>query len=174
MWPCWGSSTTPRQPCQRCAFARSTPIIRAVKATDIRPIGRTSLHVTRLGLGGVFLASDAPRAEAEALIDRAAELGVRYFDTAPMYGVGESERRYRQPLAGLERSGFVLSTKVGRVLREDVGGARALALRLLPAMASCAASRPASSGSASSASTSCSCTIPTTTPTRPSARPSPP
>ena len=97
--------------------------MRAMKATDMRQIGRTSLHVTRLGLGGVFLASDAPRAEAEALIDRAAELGVRYFDTAPMYGVGESERRYREPLARLERSGFVLSTKVGRVLREDVGGA---------------------------------------------------
>lgn len=94
----------------------------AVKATDTRRIGRTQLEVTRLGLGGVFLARDAPRAEAEALIDRAAALGVRYFDTAPMYGLGESERRYRNPLARLDRSGFAVSTKVGRLLREDAGG----------------------------------------------------
>ena len=37
---------------------RSTSIMRAMKATDMRQIGRTSLHVTRLGLGGVFLADD--------------------------------------------------------------------------------------------------------------------
>ena len=94
-----------------------------MKATDTRPIGRTSLSVTCLGLGGVFLARDAPREEAEALIDRAYQTGVRYFDTAPMYGLGESERRYNGPLSRLERSGFVLSTKVGRLLQEDVGGA---------------------------------------------------
>ena len=94
-----------------------------MKATDARQIGRTSLQVTCLGLGGVFLARDAPRSEAEALIDRAYETGVRYFDTAPMYGLGESERRYNGPLSRLERSGFVVSTKVGRLLQEDVGGA---------------------------------------------------
>ncbi|MXX19414.1 MAG: aldo/keto reductase [Dehalococcoidia bacterium] len=94
-----------------------------MKATDTRQIGRTSLSVTCLGLGGVFLARDAPRSEAEALIDRAYETGVRYFDTAPMYGLGESERRYNGPLSRLERSGFVVSTKVGRLLQEDVGGA---------------------------------------------------
>lgn len=93
-----------------------------MKATDTRQIGRTPLSVTCLGLGGVFLARDAPRSEAEALIERAYETGVRYFDTAPMYGLGESERRYNAPLARLERSGFVLSTKVGRLLQEDVGG----------------------------------------------------
>ena len=93
-----------------------------MKATDTRQIGRTSLQVTCLGLGGVFLAREAPRLEAEALIDRAAELGVRYFDTAPMYGIGESERRYHNPLGRLDRSRFVLSTKVGRLLQEDVGG----------------------------------------------------
>ena len=93
-----------------------------MKATDTRQVGRTSLQVTCLGLGGVFLARDAPRSEAEALIERAYETGVRYFDTAPMYGLGESERRYNGPLSRLERSGFVLSTKVGRLLREDVGG----------------------------------------------------
>ncbi len=93
-----------------------------MKATDTRQIGQTSLRVSRLGLGGVFLAVDAEPDEAEALIDRAAALGVRYFDTAPMYGNGDSERRYREPLARLDRSNFVLSTKVGRRLQEDAGG----------------------------------------------------
>ncbi len=93
-----------------------------MKATDTRQIGRTSLQVSRLGLGGVFLAIEAGPDEAEALIDRAAALGVRYFDTAPMYGNGESERRYREPLSRLERSEVVISTKIGRRLREDPGG----------------------------------------------------
>ncbi|MDE2893660.1 MAG: aldo/keto reductase [Chloroflexota bacterium] len=93
-----------------------------MKATDTRQIGCTALQVTRLGLGGVFLAVDAGPGEATALIDRAASVGVRYFGTAPMYGNGESERRYREPLARLDRSDFVLSTKVGRRLREDAGG----------------------------------------------------
>lgn len=97
-------------------------MLAAMKATDSRRIGRTSLHVTRLGLGGVFLAIDAQPDEADGLIDRAAGLGVRYFDTAPMYGNGESERRYRGPLARLERSDFVISTKVGRRLEEDAAG----------------------------------------------------
>ena len=93
-----------------------------MKATDTAQIGRTSLQVTRLGLGGVFLASNAEPAEAAALIDRAVGLGVRYFDTAPMYGNGESERRYREPLGRLDRSDFVVSTKVGRRLQADAGG----------------------------------------------------
>lgn len=97
-------------------------MIAAMKATDTRQIGRTALRVTRLGLGGVFLAIEAQPAEADGLIDRAAALGVRYFDTAPMYGNGESERRYREPLARLDRSEFVVSTKVGRRLREHAGG----------------------------------------------------
>ncbi|MDE2746571.1 MAG: aldo/keto reductase [Chloroflexota bacterium] len=93
-----------------------------MKATDTRRIGRTALRVTRLGLGGVFLAIDAQPAEADGLIDRAAALGVRCFDTAPMYGNGESERRYRGPLARLDRSDVVISTKVGRRLEEDAAG----------------------------------------------------
>ncbi|MBH76634.1 MAG: aldo/keto reductase [Dehalococcoidia bacterium] len=93
-----------------------------MKATDTRGIGLTGLEVTCLGLGGVFLARDASFSEAEELVARAAQLGLGYFDTAPMYGLGESERRYSGPLAHLDRSQFVLSTKVGRVLQQDVGG----------------------------------------------------
>ena len=94
-----------------------------MKATDRASIRRTEIEVTRLGLGGVFLARDASEAETTALIDRGYALGVRYFDTAPMYGLGQSEHRYRTPLGRLDRSEFVISTKVGRLLQEDVGGA---------------------------------------------------
>jgi D-threo-aldose 1-dehydrogenase len=95
-------------------------------ATDKVEIGRTGLHVTRLGLGGVALSGTRPatdpgqttaEAEAIALIHRSLGLGLNYLDTAPMYGLGDSERRYGQALRGRARSSYVLSTKVGRVLR---------------------------------------------------------
>jgi D-threo-aldose 1-dehydrogenase len=54
--------------------------------------------------------------EARATIDAAWEHGVRYFDTAPHYGLGLSERRLGAALAGRPRDAYVLSTKVGRLL----------------------------------------------------------
>lgn len=86
-------------------------------------IGQTGLRVTRLGLGGAhFGQRGVPAGDADALVRRAVEHGIRYFDTAPLYGVGESERRYREPLASLPRDQFVLSTKVGRVLDDSPRG----------------------------------------------------
>jgi len=82
--------------------------------------------VSRLGLGGVALSGAPPatdpqrstaEAEAVALIHKSLALGLNYLDTAPMYGVGQSERRYGQALRGVARARYVLSTKVGRVLR---------------------------------------------------------
>ena len=102
-----------------------------MRATDTVEIGRTGLHVTRLGLGGVALsgappATDphvpSPESEAVSLIRRSLGLGLNYLDTAPMYGVGHSERRYGHALQGIPRDRYVLSTKVGRVLRPDAGG----------------------------------------------------
>jgi D-threo-aldose 1-dehydrogenase len=103
-----------------------------MRATETAEIGKTGLHVTRVGLGGVALsgappATDpdrpSPEPEAVALIRRSLELGLNYLDTAPMYGVGQSERRYRQALADIPRDRYVLSTKVGRVLAADATGA---------------------------------------------------
>ncbi len=54
--------------------------------------------------------------ESAAAIDAAWRAGVRYFDTAPHYGLGVSERRLGAALAGRPRDAFVLSTKVGRAL----------------------------------------------------------
>jgi D-threo-aldose 1-dehydrogenase len=102
-----------------------------MRATDTVEIGRTGLHVTRLGLGGVALSgappatdphAPSPESEAVSLIRRSLGLGLNYLDTAPMYGVGHSERRYGQALQGIPRDRYVLSTKVGRVLRPGAEG----------------------------------------------------
>lgn len=56
--------------------------------------------------------------DAQAVVERAYERGVRLFDTAPLYGFGLSERRLGHVLESRPREEFVLSTKVGRLLRE--------------------------------------------------------
>ncbi|MDE1916857.1 MAG: aldo/keto reductase [Sphingomonadales bacterium] len=62
---------------------------------------------------------------ARATVDAAWEQGIRYFDTAPFYGFGLSERRLGDALRGRERDGFLLSTKVGRLLVPgEAGGER--------------------------------------------------
>jgi D-threo-aldose 1-dehydrogenase len=74
---------------------------------------------SRLGLGtaplgGLYAAvSDE---DAQAVVDRAWELGIRVFDTAPLYGSGLAERRLGAALRPLPRDELVLSTKVGRRL----------------------------------------------------------
>lgn len=54
--------------------------------------------------------------EAQATVLSAWELGVRYFDTAPHYGLGLSERRLGAALASRRRDAYVISSKVGRLL----------------------------------------------------------
>jgi D-threo-aldose 1-dehydrogenase len=107
-----------------------------VRATDKVEIGKTGVYVSRLGLGGVALSGAPPatdphqatsEAESIALIQRSLALGLNYLDTAPMYGVGASERRYGQALRGVARDRYVLSTKVGRVLRPTEPGSSQLA-----------------------------------------------
>jgi D-threo-aldose 1-dehydrogenase len=81
--------------------------------------------VTDLGLGTAPLAGlYAPLDEetAHAVVERAWELGMRRFDTAPYYGSGLAERRLGTVLSMKPRDEFVLSTKVGRLLRPDAAG----------------------------------------------------
>jgi len=66
-------------------------------------------------LGGLF--EEVAEETALATIDRAWERGVRFFDTAPLYGHGLSERRLGQALAGRPRDDYVLPTTGGRLLR---------------------------------------------------------
>jgi D-threo-aldose 1-dehydrogenase len=83
-------------------------------------IGRTSLGVTRLGLGGApigGLFGSVATADAVALVEHAWAIGIRSFDVAPLYGYGAAERRMGRVLADRPRDDFVLSTKVGRVIR---------------------------------------------------------
>ncbi|RUR02080.1 aldo/keto reductase [Labedella endophytica] len=61
--------------------------------------------------------------EAHAVLDAAWEAGIRSFDTAPHYGLGLSERRLGAFLRSKPRDEFVLSTKVGRLLRPNPAGA---------------------------------------------------
>jgi D-threo-aldose 1-dehydrogenase len=76
-------------------------------------------EISRLGfgaaaIGNLFTAIDDDT--ARAAIDAAWECGVRYFDTAPHYGLGLSERRIGAALRDRPRDRYVLSTKVGRIL----------------------------------------------------------
>jgi D-threo-aldose 1-dehydrogenase len=89
-------------------------------STAVR-LGSTKVAVTRLGLGtGPIGGWPEPVTEedARATISAAWEAGVRYFDTAPLYGYGQAETWLGRTLGSYPRSGFSLSTKVGRLLRE--------------------------------------------------------
>ncbi len=80
---------------------------------------RTAVAVTELGFGGGPVGNlfrSVTDGEAEGAIAAAWEGGVRYFDTAPHYGLGLSERRLGASLARRPRENFVVSTKVGRLL----------------------------------------------------------
>ena len=83
------------------------------------------IELGRLGLGAAELAGlYEPIAEdaALAIVDRAWELGIRYFDSAPYYGSGLSELRLGQGLRTRPRDRLIVSTKVGRLLRPDASG----------------------------------------------------
>jgi D-threo-aldose 1-dehydrogenase len=75
-----------------------------------------------LGFGGAPLGNmfeQISDAQASATLEAAWDAGIRYFDTAPEYGPGISEHRFGQVLRNKPRDSYVLSTKVGRLLRAD-------------------------------------------------------
>jgi D-threo-aldose 1-dehydrogenase len=83
-------------------------------------IGRTGLRVTRLGLGTAPLAGlfhAVSEADARATVERAWDLGLRFFDSAPLYGSGMAEQRLGAVLRERPRDEFVLATKAGRLIR---------------------------------------------------------
>src|SRR5712691_6823992 len=85
-----------------------------------RRLGRTSVEVGELGFGGATIGGiGAPvtEAQAQATLDAAWDAGLRYYDTAPWYGRGVSELRVGRLLREKPRGEFVISTKVGRILR---------------------------------------------------------
>ncbi|WP_020206682.1 aldo/keto reductase [Cupriavidus sp. WS] len=84
---------------------------------DKLPAG-TLLGFGTAPLGNMF--RDIPEAEAAATVDAAWDHGIRYFDTAPFYGAGLSEIRLGRALARRNRDDYVLSTKVGRLILDEV------------------------------------------------------
>ena len=85
-----------------------------------RRIGRTSVEVTELGLGCATLGGSRiaiSRQQAEAIVGAAWAAGVSYIDAAPYYGVGQAERCVGDAMRWVPRDEWVLSTKVGRLLR---------------------------------------------------------
>ncbi|SEP65232.1 D-threo-aldose 1-dehydrogenase [Streptomyces sp. yr375] len=82
-------------------------------------LGRTGVQVTGLGLGAAPLGNlftEVTDEQAHATVTAAWERGVRYFDTAPHYGLGLSERRLGAALREHPRDQYTVSTKVGRLL----------------------------------------------------------
>lgn len=87
-----------------------------------RGIGKTGVSVTSLGFGGAAIGNlytEASDEQVRECLDAAYDAEIRYFDTAPMYGHGLSEHRIGEALRQKPRNSFVLSTKVGRMLRPD-------------------------------------------------------
>ena len=85
-----------------------------------RKFGRVDLEVTAFGfgtapVGNIFREIDEET--SDAMFQRSWDAGVRYYDTAPMYGHGLSELRTGHSLRWKRRDDYVLSSKVGRVLK---------------------------------------------------------
>ena len=100
-----------------------------------RRVGKTSLEVTSLGLGTATLGgSRIPITwdERRKIVQAAWDAGVRYVDTAPFYGVGAAERCVGEALVDKPRHEWVLSTKVGRLLRPRAAAGGASDNRLTP------------------------------------------
>ncbi|MFE8977735.1 aldo/keto reductase [Streptomyces cyaneofuscatus] len=84
-----------------------------------RRITNTSVELTELGFGASAIGNLyrlTPADEAAGALEAAWEAGVRYFDTAPHYGLGLSERRLGAALRSRPREEYVVSSKVGRLL----------------------------------------------------------
>ena len=87
--------------------------------------GDGGLAFTEIGFGTAPLGNlyrAIPDAEAQAVLEAAWDGGLRYYDTAPLYGFGLAETRLNPFLRGRPRDAYVLSTKVGRLLRRCAPG----------------------------------------------------
>ena len=103
-----------------------------MEGLETRHVGRTPLRLTVLGLGTGTLGGHripVTRDDGEAVVKAAWSAGVRYFDTAPLYGFGKACRIVGDALRELPREDWVLSTKAGRLLRPQTNSGPSGALR---------------------------------------------
>lgn len=102
-------------------------------ATKRMPLGGSGVEVTALGFGGATIGGlfrRLPEAQVQETLAAAFEAGIRRFDTAPLYGHGQSELRLGYQLRQRDLGDTVLATKVGRLLQRprarprdvDLGG----------------------------------------------------
>lgn len=100
----------------------SQPPLSPANSWSVAQVGKTDVHVTRLGFGAAAIANlyaTVSEAEAIASIQTAFAKGLNFFDTAPYYGLGESEARLGQALGGVPRDQYILETKFGKTLASE-------------------------------------------------------
>ena len=88
---------------------------RIFKAPSGATISFTEMGMGTAPLGNLYRA--IPEKDAQSSLEAAWKAGIRYFDTAPFYGLGLAENRLNQFLRGRKRSDYIVSTKVGRLLK---------------------------------------------------------
>ena len=84
-----------------------------MQGTERRPVGRTGIMVSALGVGGGTLATGGDEGKVDAMLRGCWDGGLRYYDTAPLYG--NSESMVGRFLSRFERQSYVVSDKVGRL-----------------------------------------------------------
>jgi D-threo-aldose 1-dehydrogenase len=90
-----------------------------MKSRNFKAPSGATIKFTEIGFGTAPLGNlfkPLTNKEAEVALEAAWKAGIRYFDTAPLYGLGLSETRLNHFLYGRKRSDFVISTKVGRLM----------------------------------------------------------
>lgn len=90
--------------------------LQTLNTRTARPVPLTAMGFGAAGLGNLYRAISEP--EAAATLRAAYDAGIRYFDTAPQYGLGRSEMRVGAALNAFGRDSVQLSTKVGRLLED--------------------------------------------------------
>jgi D-threo-aldose 1-dehydrogenase len=91
-----------------------------VKRRRFDRIGNGGIEFTELGFGSAPLGNlykAVSDEDARAVLDAAWDTGCRYFDTAPLYGLGLAETRLNSFLRGKKRDDYVVTTKAGRLLQ---------------------------------------------------------
>ena len=86
----------------------------------VRTMARVPMSISVLGFGGTAIGNLYARtsdSDGEEAVQAALDAGITYFDTAPLYGHGLSERRLGSAIAGTQRDSVVISTKVGWLIK---------------------------------------------------------
>jgi aryl-alcohol dehydrogenase-like predicted oxidoreductase len=96
---------------------------------QLTALGHSGLRIPRVGVGCRALGSHLPKAESVTLIRTALDLGLTFFDTADVYGEGESERLLGQAL-GEDRHRCVIATKFRHVASHPGAGRKSIRLAL--------------------------------------------